>query len=234
MAPSCELTLRVEGRAEIAVRAVFEDDEWRWLNAFVQYAEELAATPIVQDGFGTSLKMKFTQEQGLSIEAKTPPMDAVRLFLHKLRPFILKDERTSYYRISAILDRRFEDDTIRTLLLGHKRRFSTARAQGLFTIHVSSTISDKGGMPPTILNSDETLMKWLNAHEYHRDEDKQKELEELHRAFPADALRTILVSLLIDKAQAIFDLADFARCILGKQKEHSISVPVSKKGHQDA
>jgi hypothetical protein len=230
MAPSCALTLRVEGQAEIAVRAVFDDDEWRWLNSFVQYAEELAATPVVQDGFSTSLKMKFTKENGLSIEAKAPPMDSVRLFLHKLRPLILQDERTSYYRISAILDRRFEEDTIRTLLRGHRRRFSSVRAQGLFTIHVSSTSPEAGGLPPTILNSDETLMKWLNAHEYHRDEDKQKELEELHRAFPADALRTIFVSLLIDKAQAIFDLADFARCVLGKQKEHSIRVPVTKKG----
>lgn len=228
MSPSCALTLKVEGQAEIAVRAVFEDEEWRWLNAFVQYAEELAATPVVQDGFGTSLKIKFTKEQGLSIEAKTPPMDAVRLFLHKLRPFILQDERTSYYRISSIMDRRFEEDTIRTLLRGHKRRFSTARAQGLFTIHVSSTSPEAGGLPATVLNSDETLMKWLNAHEYHRDEDKQKELEELQRAFPAEALRTLLVSLLIDKAQAIFDLADFIRCVLGKQREHSITVPITK------
>ena len=216
MPPESNLTLKVRDTEAVTIRAKFEDEEWKCLGEFVRDAEELDSTPVVQGGFATSLKIVFAEGNGLTIEAKAPPIDAVRLFLHKLRPFILENEPASFYRVAAILDRRYEHEAIRAVVASHRRCFSTRQAQSLFTINLNGTI----------INSDETLMKWLNAHEYHRDQDKQKELVELNRAFPAEALKTILISLLVDKAQSIFALADFIRCVIGKQKEHSISVSV--------
>jgi hypothetical protein len=62
-----------------------------------------------------------------------------------------------------------------------------------------------------LLNSEETLQKWLNAFEYHRDEDKRQELDTLHWLWPTDISRALFLALLLDKADAV----DYVRWLIG-------------------
>ena len=58
-----------------------------------------------------------------------------------------------------------------------------------------------------VLNSDDTLMKWLNAYEYHRDEDKRRQLGELHEVWPIGFSKGMWGGMMIDKARAVVELA---------------------------
>jgi hypothetical protein len=78
-----------------------------------------------------------------------------------------------------------------------KRLYSGDGSQGLYTL----SINDK------IINSEEVLMKWLNAHEYHRDSDKQKQLAELYSMLSPEVPKAIFVWLLHSKAKAILFVA---------------------------
>ena len=64
-----------------------------------------------------------------------------------------------------------------------------------------------------LLNADDTVMKWLNAFEYHRDTDKQAELEALHQLLPIESSRALFVSMMIDKAKAVLQIASLIRAI---------------------
>jgi hypothetical protein len=46
-------------------------------------------------------------------------------------------------------------------------------------------------------------MKWLNAFEYHRDEDKRNEVEALHWPWPTEGSRALFLALMLDKAAAV-------------------------------
>ena len=69
-----------------------------------------------------------------------------------------------------------------------------------------------------VMNSEEMLFTWLNAHEYHRDRDKQEFLETLHKILPLEWSRGVFVSLLVDKTKAILTLAALVELALGKRE----------------
>lgn len=216
MPPECNLTVQPQnGSREIKVLGHFSDDEWQRLHKYVQYSEELMATPIIQaDGLNSNLHFSFTQEKGLVSKSTLPQMDHIRILLHKARPLILESEPTAFLQVRSILAHRLENEFIRAMLDEQKDMFTGKQSQAVFTIKINDVI----------LNSERFLFKWLNAHEYHRDEDKQRELSELLQAFPEHASRAIWISLLIDKCNAIFSLATFVSCAVGKQKKVSATI----------
>ena len=62
-----------------------------------------------------------------------------------------------------------------------------------------------------VLNSEQVFQLWLNAYEYHRDEDKQARMEELHALLPFEWLRAMFLSMMIDRALAVLNIAAFIR-----------------------
>ena len=56
-----------------------------------------------------------------------------------------------------------------------------------------------------IINSEEIFKMWLNAYEYHRDEEKIKKIKELTVLLPFDAFEFIMIdNLLHNKTKVIF------------------------------
>lgn len=69
-----------------------------------------------------------------------------------------------------------------------------------------------------LVNSEKVLFDWLNSYEYHRDAEKREFTDRLDEALPLEASKVIFLSLLTDKAEAIFNVATLVRVVLGKQK----------------
>jgi len=62
-----------------------------------------------------------------------------------------------------------------------------------------------------VLNSEATFQLWLNAYEYHRDERKKAAKDELHALLPFEWLRAMFVSMTMDRALAVINIANFIR-----------------------
>ena len=56
-----------------------------------------------------------------------------------------------------------------------------------------------------MVNSEEVLMAWLNAYEYHRDDGKRKLIEEIEAVFPKESLRMIFMLMILEKIKIIFE-----------------------------
>lgn len=81
-----------------------------------------------------------------------------------------------------------------------------------------------------LINSENVLFDWLNSHEFHRDEDKKKFITALHKMFPLDGSKVIFVRLLVYKAVAAINVANFILVVLGKKREMTVKMRPPDEG----
>lgn len=211
-----DLTLMEQDGNERHVLADFDDDEWRVLHAYLTYVNELAEARLLKAGIPTSLNLHWDAESGLmSVQAELPSWDDVVVVLHKLRPIILEKESTSFPKVRSLLGKRLEDEYIRAFTKQVHDVYSCKKLQSLMKMTVNGDI---------LLNSDEALKIWLNAHEYHRSQKEQEKFEHMTQMITFDGARAILLVVLAEKVKAIFQLAALVANIVGQEKSVSLQV----------
>lgn len=178
------------------------DEEWDQLVEFSRYAEQLETSGVISKGINvrTIVRGDMTSKS-LSYECILPSDDDTAVLLHRLRPFVLRKERTCFYRICNVLHQRLECDELRAAIDYQRKGFSGKDFQSQVTIKMNETV----------VNSEAMLMRWLNAHEYHRDPTKQQELEMLRDWFPDSYSKGLFISMLIDKARSVINIGRFIR-----------------------
>jgi len=191
-----------------AICGTFEDQEWKALLDFVQYAKELQSVQLVRQGGPGKLNLSYTAESGISYSVEMPQEDQFLALLHRLRPFVLQGERTNFYQVCKYLAKQVDDTPFRDFIKSLREYYSGKRMQSIIRVHSNEIL----------INSEDTLMKWLNAHEYHRDHGKQAELEALHQILPLEASRAFFVMMLYEKVDAISILANFINVMVGEQE----------------
>lgn len=204
------LTSKKEGN-QIPISATFEDEELARFAEFYQYGEELWDVKLMKDGIPCSLNMSYSAGLGTSFVTKLPPDEDVIVFLHKLRPFILKSEPTSYYNVASILGKRLDHTGIRAFLRSQRELYDGRSFQNELEIKFTDA-----GKPPITVNSEKVLFDWLNARHYHRAADAKAAIEALHALLPEEAARVIFLSTLSGMALAIVNLAQFLGLFIGK------------------
>ncbi len=55
---------------EINLSGEFSDDDWQFLNDFLEYTRDLLATKFVQDGMSSSLKIKWDADTGMQVSSQ--------------------------------------------------------------------------------------------------------------------------------------------------------------------
>lgn len=207
MSQDVNVSIKLNGSEEfVDVSGSFTDLEWECLGCFLVYVEKLTETDLIKNGGPGRLTMSFDENKSFSYETQVPEEDRVIGLLHRLRPFLLNNEDTQFNKICNILTKRLEAEEFRHFIKYLKDNFLGKESNNL--IHVISN-----GVK---INTEEMLHKWLNAHEYHRDRNKQRELESLHKLMPLDASRAMFIMMLYEKSRTIIVLANLVHVILGR------------------
>ena len=182
----------------------------RRLNAYRSYFEELLAVRIVQNGIPCSVTLNYEENGGTKITTELPPDEDVVVLLLRLRPLILNDEHASFNRITGILGKHIQEPLVRAALKLQREIFDGRSMQQkiIVTSHV--------GNNEIIINSEKALSVWLNAYEYHRDQNKKREIDQYHQLLPLAHSKAFFLMLLSDKVRAIVSIARFVDIILGK------------------
>jgi len=168
----------------------FDDDEWRDLRDFVEAVNAVVATRFMRSPAEASLRIKAEAGEAPRIETVLPSEGDLAEFLHRLRPIILENDRTSFVRVASILGRRIDSKPVRALLKAQRRRFDGK----------DQDVEIRQG--EVRINSEKVLKDWLNAFEYHPDHEKREVLKALHRIFPLDASKVLFLSQLVEKVKA--------------------------------
>lgn len=216
------LELHAEGHETVVCRGEFTDRETAVLEMYFEQYEAIAASPALRSGISCNMQINFDKESGGVIKADLPDSDTLGIFLHRLRPFILSREPASYLTVSSIIGRRVQTPAIRDLLRRQGREYDGRAVQEAMVISINDTV----------INSERTLMDWLNSHEYHRDPDKREAVNDLLNAFPSDFTRGVLVNMLVDKMRACVNLAGLVAVLLGKQRTLNFGTSEAAFGEQ--
>lgn len=199
----------------ICISGEFSDEEWRLLEDYLEYAEDLFACRLFHSEADCSLQIKWDRDSGGTVTTKVPPWDDVRAFLHTALPLFLQNEPTSFYHVNNLLAERLVHPYARKMLGYHRQTYNGTRMQSALSIRINDLV----------VNSEEALSTWLNAYEYHRDRDKRDVIEDLQNMLPLPALQVIFIQLLLEKTEALFEMARLIRIILGKQSGMEFRFP---------
>lgn len=201
------LELQASGFEMLVEEGEFSDADTVKLAAFLDQYEAVAASPALSSGLPCSIQLKWDAERA-SVVTEIPDTDTVGLLLHRMRPFILQNEPASFLAVASLIGRQVELPAIRDLLARLRREFDGRAFRETIQIDVNDIM----------LNSDRTLMDWLNSHEYHRDPEKREVIQQLLNSFPGELARAVFISMLIDKLRACVNLAKLVAVILNRQK----------------
>ncbi|HEU5239116.1 MAG TPA: hypothetical protein VFU37_18450 [Pyrinomonadaceae bacterium] len=230
MAHRYELKVVIDETGEnISLSGEFEESEYLLLEEFVRYSDDILETKFIQSGDAGELTIKFEQAERrlMTVATRLPDWNDVMAFLHRFRPILLQNDRTNFYTIHNILAKKFGHPRLREFL-GHCHFIYSGKRQ---RSGIQFRTND------VLINSEKLLSDWLNSHEYHKDSEKQRFIEELHRVMPLDVSKVLFLGLLIDKAQAVCELSNLIRVALGQQNsmtlkmwQKPIGLNVSKNG----
>jgi hypothetical protein len=212
--PFC-ITIKFKESPEVRnYQGAFEDAEVEQLMAFLEAAEVLADAEYVKQRMPLEGKISWDEASGFK-SPSLPPAIHEREFLYVVRPFLLQKEPTNVERIRSLLKRRYVDPDLRAnfdLLL---HAYSGKHFQSMMRFSV-------GGV---LLNSDEALDLWLNAHEYHRDAEKRARIEVMGREVPLEVQKVLYLDLLREKVLGIEYLRKFIHCALfSSERGHTVTL----------
>lgn len=210
-----DISLTIDDTGEtVSASGELSDEEVKILEAFVQEAEQVWQTDFIQTGEKGQFKIQWNEESGTQVETVLPEWSQVIVFLHKFRPILLQNEKTNFYKLHNLLAKNLDQPLFRRSLSYQHELFSGKHNQAKFQFRSNKVL----------LNSEKVLFDWLNSHEYHREEEKQKFIESLHQMMPLNFSKVIFLGLLVDKAIASINIADLARVLLGKQTELEVEM----------
>jgi hypothetical protein len=203
-----EFKVTTYGRDDCIVRGTFDEKEEKMLHRYLAQYELLAQSQPLREGFPCQITIKFAKEVKLEADSSLPDDDTLGLLLHRMRPFILKKEPASFMKVSNVLSKRLENNLLRRFLHEQRALYDGREFQKLVKI----TSNDQ------IVNSEKVFYDWLNSYEYHQDESKRETIESVFRPMPNNVMRGILISMLVEKVRAIFNVAEFIAVILRKSE----------------
>ena len=187
---------------EHGVTGQFSGEDWAILANFAAVSDELEEAEYVKARLPLDSAMRWSENEGWEIP-ELPPAAQIREFLHLLRPLILEKENTYLPKVVGILWRQLDEEFFRINLRRVKDGFfgKTMREYSQWVVG------------ELVINSDKGLNLWLNALEYHRDEDKRALLEKIGQAVPLEVLKVQFIELLRYKYEAIAWVAGLIRTI---------------------
>jgi hypothetical protein len=199
-------------RKQAIVKADFSDEELGRLKSFCEYVHDLFLVKLVQAGIPCSLNLDHREGLGTTISTALPHEEEIMAMLHRLRPLILNDEHASFNAVCGIIGRRIQEPLVREALKYQRRVYDGRRMQEQLIVTSTNDSVER------VINSERVLFDWLNAVEYHRDENKKAEIEKLHELIPLNHSKAIFLMLISDKVRAIAAIAGLAELIIGKRE----------------
>lgn len=200
------VVLKIEDREDSRIEGEFSDSEHRKLLDYLGQFDRLTASKPLRDGFPCEVSLLWNEDSGVRVETDLPDSDTLSILLHQLRPFILAKEPASYRNVASIIGKRVQNVHVRNLLR-RQREYYEGR---YFQVVLQLSVKDE------VVKWERALDDWLNSHEYHRDPEKREAIDELLDSMPGDLMRGIFVSLLVNKVDAIRNLASIVALLLGK------------------
>ena len=201
-----KIIVRVESTNEpVELSGHIPCEDWSKLLRFRDEADRLIEHLIECGDLNVNFSVNWNSVEGIfKVETENTYKDIyMSVILHRLRPFQLNDESSCFYRMVNTLNRYMKHDLLNMHFKFFKDLFSGKNFQSQMIVTLMS--DDQKNI---IVNSEKTIMDWIYAYEYHRDDEKQRFIKDIDKVMPVPLSRSIFKSMLIDKIKAVTSLRD--------------------------
>ncbi len=190
----------------------FDLKELKMLEQYQVNYKKFEGCRLLEKQFPSITNINFEQGKGLSISVTPFDVRDVYEFLHVSRPFFLQDEPASFCKIRSIFGKKSKN----TALAKHLKHLTSLYDNGDYQPYFQMTVKNKDTSEFVPLFHDSMTNKWLNAMEYHQDEDKRKSIKEIEDVLSEKASQGIFVAQLSGRVKAISLLANLVTDVLKK------------------
>ena len=184
---------KTTGKSETISAGPFPVDQRDLFKHFVVLADELNECSFVTRAASVEIGFRWTEEHGFQSTSVRRSDEELSAFLHKLRPFYLKNEPTCFERVSNILSRHFKHPRITAFLRNLKSQNDGSRTREVYEMKAGEMV----------INSETFLDHYLNSLEYHRDAARRAHVDKAADGMPIDMLRDQVVLLLSEKLSVV-------------------------------
>lgn len=202
----CKIIIKEQSKPDEELFVDLEVDEVVLLRAYLVEYNRLSNSRPLQQRLPCEMTIRFTKESGVSVKGDFPPDDDFAVLLHRMRPFILQEEPISFINSTAILGKRLPHPVFREYLKEQHRFWDGRMFTNSFPIIINGTR----------LNPEKILNDWLNAYEYHRDDDRAGNFQELRQRLLPGLMETIITSHTLNKLRAVRNTAFLLGLLLGE------------------
>lgn len=184
---------------QIPISHALGEAEWKLLSLFCEKVRRLLATKMMSGGDGAIRgHMKVTPETGMCFSASLPPEEQIAEFLMAFRFFYLQKEPTYFPDILGVIGRHASEQDARQAL----KSFGAQWKNSLFANAMQISVNEKP------ITSSLLLDVWLNAHYFHSDEEKARQLQELHDIFSEPFAKYMLLDAAFEATKVVVKVYD--------------------------
>jgi len=177
------------------------------LERFVERADRLRHTRLMQNGLSTELSYKFDIRTSPSLiqgQLRQPNEDDLKAFLLDFRPFVLQREPVYVGRVYDQLERRLTDTERRDALRISRQRWKHGQGQGGFQVF----LNERQVTPELAIDL------YVNGWYFHDDPDKRELLEKLTVGHGQILTRWVFLEALRAAITHVLIMAEVARISL--------------------
>ncbi len=185
---------------EISFSYVFNPKEWRAISIFKKRSLELLDTKVFSDHkSNTKIEAKFelNQNGNNSLKVTLPSEELLKELYMAFRFFYLQKEPSNFQSISNIVNHAAANEQVNGFIRFLKNQWSGALLRKeIFGIYLNNRHVDAKRL----------LDLWFNAHYFHSDENKEKELNILNDALSSEFSRFLLAQSVYDACNSVISL----------------------------
>ena len=178
--------------------------EERRLRVFVRKADELLSSNIFSKGEADKLSSgaNLVPGKGIEFHASLPDEIELEQLFRRFRPFFLKKEPSNFHSVCNLMLRCL-NSILKDKVQKAQKRYERAMGN---TGPVEINFIGKSSFSK--LKAEEVINLWYNAHYFHSDEDKEKQLQELNTVLSESYTKNIVVISILLAGYAIALLRD--------------------------
>jgi hypothetical protein len=194
---------------EVHISSSVPEADEKIFRSFCEKARRLADTELVSGGGARiSAKIRYRRGKGLTFESELPPEPEVAELLMAFRFFHLQKEPTNFYTVIGLIGKHAQDPDSRKVLRVFKKQWRDSLFAECLGVRFN-------GVPITFSL---LLDLWFNAHYFHSDEDKGRELSKLKAGFSGGFAKYMLLDAVFEAVKVVMRVSNV---LWGIVDEHS-------------
>ena len=200
-----KLSLRGENDDVVSnVVGEFSEDELSLLRSYRECMPRVRTSTLLERGMPAITNMSLNNETGMTFTCAPYTNPELYELLHVLRPITLESESASFYKVSALLTRRFADRSFSDYVKTLRRVYD----HGELSLFMQVTLNNQPLLDRSLLHT------YLNGTQYHTDAEKVVVWAKIERALTVENARALVMNQLQSKVKSLFNLEYLCSLVL--------------------